>query len=75
MMVDVYGSVDFDFLLSIPGACGSCYSFSSMGMLESRVRILTNNTETPIFSPQQVVSCSQYSQGNTCAQTSCKVKV
>ncbi|KAK6296478.1 hypothetical protein J4Q44_G00326200 [Coregonus suidteri] len=44
-------------------SCGSCYSFSSMGMLEARVRIQTNNTETPIFSPQQVVSCSQYSQG------------
>lgn len=44
-------------------ACGSCYSFSTMGMLEARVRIQTNNTETPIFSPQQVVSCSEYSQG------------
>ncbi|XP_071781508.1 dipeptidyl peptidase 1 [Centroberyx gerrardi] len=45
------------------GSCGSCYSFATMGMLEARVRILTNNSETPIFSPQQVVSCSQYSQG------------
>lgn len=44
-------------------SCGSCYSFATMGMLEARVRILTNNTETPIFSPQQVVSCSKYSQG------------
>ncbi|KAL0973447.1 hypothetical protein UPYG_G00203780 [Umbra pygmaea] len=44
-------------------SCGSCYSFASMGMLEARVRIQTNNTETPTFSPQQVVSCSQYSQG------------
>uniref|UniRef100_A0A8C9Y5W9 Cathepsin C n=1 Tax=Sander lucioperca TaxID=283035 RepID=A0A8C9Y5W9_SANLU len=46
-----------------PSSCGSCYSFASMGMLEARVRILTNNTETPILSPQQVVSCSEYSQG------------
>ncbi|KPP59924.1 dipeptidyl peptidase 1-like, partial [Scleropages formosus] len=29
----------------------------------ARVRILTNNTQQPIFSPQHVVSCSQYSQG------------
>lgn len=34
-----------------------------MAMLEARIRILTNNTQKPVFSPQQVVSCSQYSQG------------
>ncbi|XP_048454020.1 dipeptidyl peptidase 1 [Rhincodon typus] len=45
------------------GNCGSCYSFSSMGMLEARIRIRTNNTQTPILSTQQIVSCSQYSQG------------
>ncbi|KAG7503199.1 hypothetical protein JOB18_033529 [Solea senegalensis] len=44
-------------------SCGSCYSFATMGMLEARIRILTNNSETPILSPQQVVSCSEYSQG------------
>ncbi|KAK7815234.1 hypothetical protein U0070_021197, partial [Myodes glareolus] len=44
-------------------SCGSCYSFASMGMLESRIRILTNNTQTPILSPQEVVSCSKYAQG------------
>lgn len=44
-------------------SCGSCYSFATMGMLEARIRILTNNSQTPILSPQQVVSCSQYSQG------------
>lgn len=44
-------------------SCGSCYAFASMGMLEARIRILTNNTQKPVFSPQQVVSCSQYSQG------------
>ncbi|CAI5773428.1 dipeptidyl peptidase 1 [Podarcis lilfordi] len=44
-------------------SCGSCYAFASMGMLESRIRILTNNSQTPTLSPQQVVSCSQYSQG------------
>nr|XP_055053451.1 dipeptidyl peptidase 1 [Misgurnus anguillicaudatus] len=44
-------------------ACGSCYSFATMGMMEARVRIQTNNTQQPVFSPQQVVSCSEYSQG------------
>ncbi|XP_056467395.1 dipeptidyl peptidase 1 [Gadus chalcogrammus] len=45
------------------GSCGSCYSFAAMGMLEARIRVLTNNSQTPILSPQQVVSCSPYSQG------------
>ena len=44
-------------------SCGSCYSFASMGMLEARIRILTNNSQTPILSPQEVVSCSPYAQG------------
>ncbi|XP_062983249.1 dipeptidyl peptidase 1 [Elgaria multicarinata webbii] len=43
--------------------CGSCYAFASMGMLEARIRILTNNSQTPTLSPQQVISCSEYSQG------------
>ena len=45
------------------GACGSCYAFSSMGMLEARYRLLSNNTKHPVFSPQDVVSCSEYAQG------------
>ncbi|XP_069801219.1 dipeptidyl peptidase 1 isoform X1 [Dendropsophus ebraccatus] len=45
------------------GGCGSCYSFATMGMLESRIRIMTKLKQTPILSPQQVVSCSNYSQG------------
>lgn len=49
-----------------PASCGSCYSFASMGMLEARIRILTNNTQSPILSPQEVVSCSQYAQGKCC---------
>ena len=35
----------------------------SQGMLEARVKILTNNTVSPVFSPQDVVSCSPLSQG------------
>jgi len=45
------------------GGCGSCYAFSAMGMLESRVNILTKNTKRYTFSPQDVVSCSPLSQG------------
>lgn len=44
-------------------SCGSCYSFATMGMLEARIRVLTNNSDAPTLSPQQVVSCSEYSQG------------
>ncbi|XP_028321415.1 dipeptidyl peptidase 1 [Gouania willdenowi] len=56
-------SVNFLSPVRNQGSCGSCYSFATMGMLEARVRILTNNSETPTLSPQQVVSCSEYSQG------------
>ncbi|XP_050736886.1 dipeptidyl peptidase 1-like [Eriocheir sinensis] len=45
------------------GNCGSCYAFASMAGLEARVRILTNNTEQPVFSPQDIVGCSKLSQG------------
>ena len=43
--------------------CGSCYAFGSMAMLEARVRLLSHNTLQPVFSTQDVVSCSKYSQG------------
>jgi len=45
------------------GACGSCYAFSSMGMIESRIRVATKNQVTITLSPQDIVSCSGYSQG------------
>merc|ERR1711872_679735 len=45
------------------GSCGSCYAFSSMGMLEARLRIRTGNTRNFTLSPQDVVSCSPLSQG------------
>jgi len=44
------------------GQCGSCYAFASMGALEARIRVFSNNSEQPILSTQQAVSCSQYSQ-------------
>lgn len=45
------------------GGCGSCYAFASMGMLETRLRIITNDTLRLFLSPQDVVECSSYSQG------------
>lgn len=45
------------------GGCGSCYAFSAMALLEARLRIATNNKVQRVFSPQDVVSCSPYSQG------------
>lgn len=45
------------------GSCGSCYAFSSMGMLEARVKIATKNTKNFVFSPQDVVSCAPLAQG------------
>ena len=43
--------------------CGSCYAFGTLAMFEARVRILSNDTKTPVFSTQDIVSCSEYSQG------------
>jgi len=45
------------------GSCGSCYAFASMALLESRILIMTNGTQRPVFAPQDVVECSAYSQG------------
>ncbi|XP_046390646.1 dipeptidyl peptidase 1-like [Ischnura elegans] len=43
--------------------CGSCFAFASAAQLESRIRIRTNNEMQPVFSPQDVVSCTKYAQG------------
>ena len=45
------------------GNCGSCYAFGSMGMDEARIRIASNNTIQTVFSTQDIVVCSNYSQG------------
>lgn len=45
------------------GSCGSCYAFASAAAMESRIRLVTNFTQTPILSPQDVVDCSLYSEG------------
>lgn len=45
------------------GKCGSCYSFASMAQMEAHIRIYSNLTYQPVLSTQNIVSCSQYSQG------------
>lgn len=45
------------------GKCGSCYVFSTLGSLESRLRILTNNQDKTKFSRQFPLSCNYYSEG------------
>ena len=45
------------------GQCGSCYIFSSAGMLEARVRVASDNKLQPVLSTQDALSCSLYSQG------------
>jgi len=46
------------------GNCGSCYSFASMGLLEARIRVETNNLQQPIFSEQEVITCGRYATYN-----------
>jgi C1A family cysteine protease len=43
--------------------CGSCYIFSLVSSLESRLRILTNNKDKTEFSRQFPLSCSFYTEG------------
>jgi len=44
-------------------SCGSCYAFGTLAMLESRIRIKSKNQDKTVLSPQEIVSCSNYSQG------------
>lgn len=50
-------------LLFFSVGCGSCYAFGSLAMNEARIRIMTNGTMTPVLSTQDIVECSEYSQG------------
>jgi C1A family cysteine protease len=45
------------------GHCGSCYVFSTVTCLESRLRIRTNNQDQTEFSKQFPLSCNFYSEG------------
>jgi len=44
------------------GECGSCYAYGSMAQLEASFAIQTGKP-TKVFSTQNIVSCSVYSQG------------
>ena len=44
-------------------SCGSCYAFACTAMFEARARVQTNNQWQPLFSEQDVVSCTDYAQG------------
>jgi len=45
------------------GGCGSCYTFSTMTVLESRLRIQTNLEDKTLFSKQFPLACNFYSEG------------
>ncbi len=47
----------------IQGNCGSCYVFSMISSLESRLRIQTNNKDKTTFSRQFPISCNFYTEG------------
>lgn len=59
---DVQG-VDYVSPVRDQGFCGSCYSFASMAILESRLRIVTKNQRQDIFSPQDAMTCTNLAQG------------
>ena len=44
-------------------SCGSCYVFAARGMIEPRLAIKTQNAMKVSLAPQEIVSCSKYSQG------------
>eukprot|EP01098_Paradermamoeba_levis_P013230 TRINITY_DN598_c0_g2_i1.p1 TRINITY_DN598_c0_g2~~TRINITY_DN598_c0_g2_i1.p1 ORF type:complete len:536 (+),score=164.71 TRINITY_DN598_c0_g2_i1:101-1708(+) len=49
------------------GNCGSCYSFATTAMFEARYLVerglAVDETSSLIFSPQDIVECSRFSQG------------
>ncbi len=45
------------------GECGSCYAIAAISVMESRIRIKSNNRLKPLLSPSSILSCSRYNQG------------
>jgi len=43
-------------------ACGSCYAFAAVTAIESRIRIMTNNSLKPHLAVQDIISCSPFAQ-------------
>lgn len=48
------------------GQCGSCWTFSTTGAMESHYAIAKNTTATTLFSEQQLVDCAQAFDNNGC---------
>ena len=55
--------VDYVTKVRNQGSCGSCFAFASMDMLSSRLRVMTRNKLQVEFSTQDIIGCSEYSQG------------
>jgi cathepsin C len=56
-------SVNYDSPIRKQGECGSCYAIAAVSVLESRIRIKSNNRLKPSLSPASIISCSRYNQG------------
>jgi hypothetical protein len=54
---------NYDSPIRKQGECGSCYAIAAVSVLESRIRIASNNRLKPLLSPSSVLSCSRYNQG------------
>jgi len=54
---------NFDSPVRKQGQCGSCYAISAISVMESRIRIKTENMQQPRLSVSHTISCSRYNQG------------
>ena len=59
---DIDGT-NYDSPVRKQGECGSCYAIAATSVIETRIRIKSNNRMKPILSPSSVLSCSRYNQG------------
>eukprot|EP00753_Platysulcus_tardus_P008893 PLAT1687.1.p1 GENE.PLAT1687.1~~PLAT1687.1.p1 ORF type:complete len:548 (-),score=240.10 PLAT1687.1:74-1660(-) len=58
-----HNGVNYDTPVTTQGACGSCYAISAVDSINIRQRIASKLGKTQRYSPQDVVSCSDYNQG------------
>lgn len=55
--------MNYDAPVKLQGECGSCYAIASASVMESRIRIKSNNRLKPSLSSSSVIGCSRYNQG------------
>lgn len=48
---------NFDSPVWDQSSCGSCFAFSAKTLMESRVRVASGNTQQPIISVQEIITC------------------